>query len=93
MKDKWTGSSRTRDREALYWACRSILLRSTLLFGTAFVAFGLFLTPMLLRDNIGSDRFNVDYATTGSINARPWQGPVLPQRAVCDAQDHRLPDC
>lgn len=93
MPRKSANSRQANDREAFYWACRSVLVRSTLLFGTAGVAFALFLTPMMLRDNRDGARFNVDYSTTGSIETRQWQGPVLSHRAICDFNDSRLPDC
>ncbi|WP_312797601.1 hypothetical protein [Tianweitania sp.] len=63
--------------EAFFSACRSVLVRSALLFSTAGVALTLFLAPMMVREergvmgSVGSSVMgssDLDYSATGSIN-------------------------
>ncbi|MFC3220980.1 hypothetical protein ACFOEZ_18330 [Tianweitania populi] len=59
--------------EAFFSACRSVLVRSALLFSTAGVALTLFLAPMMVREERGvmgsvGGSSDLDYTATGSIN-------------------------
>jgi hypothetical protein len=54
--------------EAFFFACRSVVVRSALLFSTAGVALTLFLAPMMVREDRGIlGSVGVDTTVTGSI--------------------------
>ncbi|MBS9722405.1 hypothetical protein JYU29_17060 [Tianweitania sp. BSSL-BM11] len=56
--------------EAFFSACRSVLVRSALLFSTAGVALTLFLAPMMVREERGAiGNPGIDYTATGSIGS------------------------
>jgi hypothetical protein len=56
--------------EAFFAACRSVLVRSALLFSTAGVALTLFLAPMMVREGRGiTGSVGVDTTVTGSIGS------------------------
>ena len=88
-------------QEAFFSACRSVLVRSALLFSTAGVALALFLTPMMVRDGRGfMGNAELDYTATGSIGTSgdyTLRQSVLSQKrgGVCVIRDdgHQLGDC
>jgi hypothetical protein len=87
--------------EAFLSACRSVLVRSALLFSTAGVALTLFLAPMMMRQErgvIGSA--DIDYTATGSIGTAgnyTVRKSVLSHKpgGVCVIRDdgHQVGDC
>ena len=87
--------------EAFFSACRSVLVRSALLFSTAGVALALFLTPMLVREERGvmgaADLDNTATGSIGSSNSYTLRQSVLSQKrgGVCVIRDdgHQLGDC